>query len=132
MRTVLTLLRIAALAACVFAFVATWGALSSTGMPHPEDLSGDSLWWYSHQDDVRQVGLVVLGAGLVTMLVPAMLVTLGGAFVVAAYAWIVGEGSSWLEQPGAWWIFAVALVAVALVRQVVRPRRTGAAQTPPA
>ncbi|MFD1826951.1 MULTISPECIES: hypothetical protein [Mumia] len=127
MRTLLPLLRIAALIAWAVAFVATWRALSSTGMPDPEGMSADALWWYTNQDDIRQVGLVILGAALVTMFVPAMLVTLGGAFMVAAYAWIVGESSPGLEQAGAWWIFAAALVVIALVRRVVRPRRRPAA-----
>ncbi len=132
MRTLLPLLRIVALVACAVAFVATWRALSSTGMPNPEGMSAGSLWWYTHQDDVRQVGLVLLGAGAVTMLVPTLLVTLAGACAVGAYAWIVGESRLGLDQAGAWWIFVVALVAIALVRAVVRPRRSPATQTPPA
>ncbi|MGH1565483.1 hypothetical protein [Mumia sp. DW29H23] len=129
MRTLLPLLRIVALVAFGVAFVATWRGMSSTGMPNPEGMSADVLWWYTHQDDIRQVGLVVLLVGLVTMFVPAMLVTLGGAFMVAAYAYVVDASSRLgIDQPGAWWIFAAALVAIAVARRVLRPR----VQVPPA
>ncbi|KAA1418354.1 hypothetical protein FE697_021275 [Mumia zhuanghuii] len=124
MRTLLVLLRIVAVVAFAVAFVATWRALSSTGMPNPDGMDPDTLWWYSNQDDIRQVGLVILVAGLVTMLVPAMLVTIAGAVAVGTYAWIVDSSPAFgVEQPAAWWGFAAALLAIAVVRRVLRQRR---------
>lgn len=124
MRATLALLRIAALGSFAVAFVATWRCLGSTGMPAPEGMTADVLWRYAHQDDVRAAGLVTLVVGLVTMLVPSVLVTLAGAFAVAAYAFVVGASPAFdVEQPAAWWIFAGALVVIALVRRVARPQR---------
>lgn len=124
MRTLLPLLRIVALVAFGVAFAATWRGLGATGMPNPDGMDPDVLWWYTHQDDIRQIGLVVLAVGLVTMFVPALLVTLAGAFMVAAYAYVVESSSRLgLDQPGAWWIFAGALAVIAVARRVLRPRR---------
>jgi hypothetical protein len=122
MRTVLPLLRIVAVAAFAVAFVATWQATTKTGMPNPAGMDPDALWWYTHQDDIRQIGLVVLVVALVTMFVPFLLVTVAGAVAVGSYAVIVGESRVELEQAAAWWIFAGALVAVAGVRRFGRPR----------
>ncbi|WP_370615728.1 hypothetical protein [Mumia sp. Pv 4-285] len=132
MRTLLTLLRIIAVVAFAVAFVATWRALSSTGMPNPDGMDPDVLWWYTNQDDIRQAGLAILVVGLVTMLVPVMLVTVAGAVAVGAYAWIVDSSPAFdVEQPVAWWGFAAALLAIAVVRGVVRRRRHGSPSTGP-
>ncbi|MBW9205917.1 hypothetical protein KV097_08155 [Mumia sp. zg.B17] len=133
MRTLLALLRIAALGSFVVAFVAAWREFGSTGMPAQEGMTADALWWYVHQDDVRDAGLVTLVVGLVTMLVPSMLVTVAGACAVAAYASVVGASPAFdVEQPAAWWIFAGALVLVALVRRAFRrPGSSGGQATPP-